>query len=158
MNRATIASLISATSLLTMVPAPTIAKSTIMLPASCAAAMGDEAMTDAEIKHCFAALLEMISEGQRSRGPVVYEYSTTGSHSGPAGAKGDTGATGPAGADGPTGATGQAGADGPTGPTGPSGNDGPTGPTGPTGAQGNDGPTGADGPTGPTGPAGFSPV
>ncbi len=123
MNKATIASLISATSLLTMVPAPTIAKSTIMLPASCAAAMGDEAMTDAEIKHCFAALLEMISEGQRSRGPVVYEYSTTGSQSGPAGAKGDTGATGPTGADGPPGPQGPPGSDGATGATGPAGAD-----------------------------------
>jgi hypothetical protein len=124
MNKAIVASLISATSLLTMVPAPTIAKSTIMLPASCAAAVGDEAMTDAEIKHCFAALLQMVSEGQRSRGPVVFEYSTTGSHSGPAGAKGDTGAAGPAGADGPGGVAGADGADGADGPTGPSGNRG----------------------------------
>ena len=130
MKKATIASLISATSLLTMMPAPTIAKSTIMLPASCAAAMGDEAMTDAEIKHCFAALLEMISEGQRSRGPIVFEYGTTSSNAGPAGAKGDTGAIGATGATGPAGPAGPTGADGPPGPEGPPGNDGPPGPAG----------------------------
>lgn len=154
MNKATIASLISASTLLTMMPAPTIAKSTIMLPASCAAAMSDQEMSDAQVKDCFAHLLAMISEGQRSRGPVVYEHSTTGSHSGPAGAKGDTGAIGPAGADGPTGAAGEAGADGATGPAGPTGDTGPEGPTGPTGVQGNDGPTGSVGPTGPVGPSG----
>lgn len=98
---------------------------------------------------------------------------------GPAGPKGDTGATGPAGLQGPKGDTGATGAQGPQGATGPQGTKGdagatgPSGPAGPqgvkgdagvtgaTGAQGPQGatgPTGATGATGPQGPAGFGTV
>ncbi len=67
---------------------------------------------------------------------------------GPAGPKGDTGATGPAGAQG---VAGVAGPQGPAGVAGASGAQGPVGLTGATGAQG---PAGVKGDTGATGPAG----
>jgi hypothetical protein len=76
---------------------------------------------------------------------------------GPAGAKGDTGATGPAGAQGPkgdTGATGPAGATGATGPAGAQGLKGDTGAAGPAGATGAKGDTGATGPAGAPGAKG----
>ena len=65
-------------------------------------------------------------------------------YDGPAGPKGDTGATGPQGPKGKTGATGPAGPAGATGPRGEAGVPGPEGPKGETGPQGPPVPTLAD--------------
>ena len=76
---------------------------------------------------------------------------------GPQGEKGDTGAQGPQGETGPTGPAGPKGDTGPKGPQGDKGDKGDTGPqgeTGPQGPKGDTGATGAQGPAGATGPAG----
>jgi len=147
-----VAGLIGASTLLTLSAGGAMAKSNIVVPASCAPITQPGEMSDSEIKACFADLLSMISEG----GSTTIIYQTGGGSSRAAGAKGDTG---PAGANGVAGPTGPAGASGvgATGPTGPAGSAGPTGPTGAggaTGASGATGPTGPTGPAGPTGPTG----
>ncbi|MBI4702922.1 MAG: collagen-like protein [Deltaproteobacteria bacterium] len=76
---------------------------------------------------------------------------------GPAGAKGDPGATGPQGPVGPKGDPGPQGPQGltgPQGPVGPKGDPGPQGPQGPVGPKGDPGPQGPQGLTGPQGPTG----
>ena len=64
---------------------------------------------------------------------------------GPAGAKGDTGATGPKGETGDAGAVGPQGPQGEQGPKGDTGLAGPIGPQGPQGDIGPQGPAGVDG-------------
>ena len=144
MKRETIAGLISATTLLTGTGSPAMAKSTIMLPASCAAITREAPMTDAEVKACFAHLILMIKQS----GDKTFVFTSGGGGGGGVGPKGDTGDSGATGPTGPTGPAGQQGDTGATGDTGPAGDTGPEGPTGPTG------PIGPTGPTGDTGPAG----
>lgn len=146
MNKQAWVSLLSASTLLSGAMTPVVAKSTIMLPASCAAIMREEPMSDAEIKACFAHLILMIKQsGDKT---IVFNGGGGSGSAGPRGPAGNDGATG---ATGPTGPTGPGGDTGATGPTGDTGSTGPTGPTGPTGSTGS---TGATGPTGPTGPTG----
>lgn len=149
MNKQAWVSLLSASTLLSGTISPTMAKSTIMLPASCAAIMREEPMTDAEIKACFAHLILMIKQS----GDKTYVF-RSGGGSGGAGPKGDPGSDG---ATGPTGPTGSVGDTGDTGATGATGATGSTGATGATGSTGATGATGDTGPTGPTGPTGGSP-
>ena len=70
---------------------------------------------------------------------------------GPAGEKGETGATGP---QGPAGEKGETGATGPQGPAGEKGETGETGAQGPAGEKGETGATGAQGPAGEKGETG----
>jgi len=135
-----IAGLISATTLLTGAGSPVLAKSTIMLPASCAAITRDAPMSDAEVKACFAHLILMIKQsGDKT---FVFTSGGAGGGGGVAGPKGDAGAEGAVGPTGPTGPQGETGATGETGPAGETGATGPSGPTGPTGPEGPTGPTG----------------
>jgi len=111
-----IASLLSVSTLVAMGASPVLAKSNIMLPASCAAITQEDPMTDAEIKACFAHVLLMIAQGGDRT--FIFESTSSGGGGGSVGPKGDTG---PPGEVGPT---------GPQGPQGPQGDPGPTGPAG----------------------------
>ena len=135
-RRAACAGLVGISALLIGATSAVDAKSTIVLPASCAAITLQRPMTDAEIRECFAAILPLIPQKQST----AELYSNGGSSgSSPAGGEGATGVTGGTGA-GVTGATGSVGATGSTGPTGPVGAQGATGAAGQQGAPGVTGP------------------
>ena len=155
MNKATMAGLLSASSLLTMAPLPATA---MQMHPWCAPIHEQDPMTAEEIKKCFRHAILMIAQGQAGGGQVYVPSRTEGGivgTAGPDGETGDVGAAGPTGAVGPDGAAGAPGSLGPTGPAGSNGGPGPTGPAGPQGPAGSPGDTGAEGPTG---PAGSSPV
>ncbi len=151
MNKATVAGLLSASSLLTMMPLPA---SAVQMHPWCAAIREQDPMTDEEIKKCFRHAILMIAQGQAGGGQVYVPSRTEGGEmgtAGPDGETGDTGAIGPTGAAGPGGSAGAAGSPGAEGPAGADGEVGAAGPTGPQGQAGNPGDTGAVGPTGPAG-------
>lgn len=155
MNKATVAGLLSASSLLTMLPLPATA---MQMHPWCAAIREQDPMTAEEIKKCFRHAILMIAQGQAGGGQVYVPSRTEGGEvgtAGPDGETGDVGAAGPAGAFGQAGSPGAPGSVGPVGPAGASGSPGANGPQGP---QGPDGDPGDTGPEGPTGPAGISPV
>lgn len=155
MNRSpVVAGIIGISTLMTLSATTVVAKSRIVIPASCAGITKQAPMSGSEIKACFADLIDMIDD---TRG-VSYEYGPSGGGSSTPGAKGDTGAAGPDGAAGPTGPAGASGSTGPTGPAGATGTPGASGSEGPPGSIGPQGPTGPGGPAGPTGPTGNAPV
>ncbi len=111
--RPSVVGLVGIAALVAMATSPALAKSNIMLPASCAALLQDDPMTDSEIKGCFAYLLTRISQMKERR--YIFETAGSGGSGSIAGPKGQTGDTGPA---------------GPAGPVGPKGLTGPAGPPG----------------------------
>ena len=137
-RKAAFAGLIGVSAFLAGAPSAVEAKSTIVLPAACAAITLQRPMTDAEVRECFVAMLPLIPQNRSTT--ELYVTGSSGAHVavGPAGARGVSGATG-------AGVTGAKGATGPTGAPGAIGNTGPTGAQGPTGATGDQGSTGATG-------------
>lgn len=151
MNKATMAGLLSASSLLTMAPLPATA---MQMHPWCAPIHEQDPMTAEEIKKCFRHAILMIAQGKAGNGQVYVPSRTEGGivgTAGPDGETGDVGAAGPIGAVGPAGSAGAPGSPGAAGPAGADGGVGATGPTGPQGQAGNPGETGAVGPTGPAG-------
>src|SRR4051812_4115034 len=80
---------------------PAMAKTTIKLPASCAAVKLERPMTDLEIKACFTSLMLLIGQDRN-----VYINMGSSSSGGGGGKAGPAGAKGDQGNDGATGATG----------------------------------------------------
>ena len=126
MNKNSAAGVVALSTLLAMHSGPSMAKSSLEIPATCAPILNEAPMTDAELKACLKDLIGSI----QGAGNRTYVFSS-GSSSSASGPKGTPGAPGSAGPTGPQGSGGV----GPTGPTGPAGTPGPTGSIGAIGAQ-----------------------
>lgn len=135
--------------------------------ASAAIARGEEIVpgsncAETTVADELSAVCDMTASAVTAEGEATVEKTVTGGvphltfgiPRGPAGPKGDTGATGAQGPKGDKGATGAQGPKGDKGDTGATGAQGPKGDKGDTGATGAQGPKGDKGDTGEAGPRG----